>query len=45
MEREFAIEGMKIKVEEVSLGYDENLKHVQSIVRFVANNNKVTVTC
>ena len=42
---EFAIEDMNIKVDEVSHGYDENLKHVQSIVRFVANNNKVAVTC
>ena len=46
------IEGVKITfddqnilVEEVNPGYDENMKHVQSIVRFIVNRNKITVTC
>ena len=30
---------------EVTPGYDENMKHVEAIVRFYANGNKVTVTC
>ena len=42
---ENTIDYLNIVVEEVNPGYDENLKHVQSIVRFVVNSNRVTVTC
>lgn len=39
------IENLEIEVEEVTNGYDECMKNVQSIVRFVVNNSKVVVTC
>ena len=42
---ENTIDYLNIVVEEVNPGYDENFKHVQSIVRFVVNSNRVTVTC
>ena len=39
------IQDLSIEIVEVCPGYDEAEKHVQSIVRFVVNSNKVTVTC
>ena len=34
-----------IVVENVTPGYDEKMKHIESIVRFFANSCKITVTC
>ena len=39
------IDNLIVEIEDVSPGYDENMKHVQTIVRFVANSNRVTITC
>ena len=38
-------EKLGIRREGVSPGYDENMKHVEAIVRFYFEGNKVTVTC
>ena len=38
-------EQLSIRREGVSPGYDENMKHVEAIVRFFSGGNRVTVTC
>ena len=39
------IEDLNMEIEDVIPSYDENMKHVETIVKFRGSNNIITVTC